>query len=102
MPRIYIAGPMTGLPDFNRQAFYSAEAKLLEAGHIVLSPAVLPTGLTQLQYMDICFAMLRAADAIYMLSGWEHSPGARAENALAEKLELDIQFQTNGEAPQGA
>lgn len=43
--------------------------------------------------MDICLSMLRCADAIYMLEGWEHSAGARAENATAEKLEMEIIFQ---------
>ncbi|ECG1392312.1 TPA_asm: DUF4406 domain-containing protein, partial [Salmonella enterica subsp. houtenae serovar 45:g,z51:-] len=26
--KIYIAGPMSGLPEFNRRAFWAAEAKL--------------------------------------------------------------------------
>lgn len=93
MAKIYLAGPMSGFQDFNRTAFQMKHLELMEAGHIVLSPAVLPAGLSDTQYMDICFAMLRAADTIYMLSGWEHSAGARAENALAEKLDLAILFQ---------
>ncbi|GAB7445300.1 hypothetical protein OUHCRE11_44740 [Enterobacter asburiae] len=48
--------------------------------------------------MDICLSMLRCADAIYMLEGWEHSAGARAENALAEKLEMEIIFQEEDRA----
>lgn len=43
-------------------------------------------------------SMLRCADAIYMLEGWEHSAGARAENALAEKLEMEIIFQEEARA----
>ena len=43
--------------------------------------------------MDICFAMLRCADGIFLLDGWQQSAGARAERALAEKLGLDIQHQ---------
>ena len=54
--KVYIAGPMSGLPNFNRAAFNHAHF-------------------------------------IYMLEGWEHSAGARAENALAEKLEMEIIFQ---------
>ncbi|MDY3586874.1 DUF4406 domain-containing protein [Enterobacter asburiae] len=91
--KIYIAGPMSGLPDFNRDAFNHAHVFLGAKGHVVLNPALLPDGLTQAEYMDICLAMLRCADAIYMLEGWEHSAGARAENALAEKLEMEIIFQ---------
>ncbi|USR61585.1 DUF4406 domain-containing protein [Lelliottia amnigena] len=92
--KIYIAGPMTGLVEFNRPAFMFTAAKLTGRGHVALNPAVLPDGLTQAQYMDICLAMLRCAHAIYMLDGWEKSAGARAEKALAEKLRLEIIYQS--------
>ncbi|AUR97043.1 hypothetical protein NVP1236O_51 [Vibrio phage 1.236.O._10N.261.52.C4] len=90
MKKIYIAGPMTGYEDFNRQSFNDASARLHIKKHTPLNPAVLPGGLTQGQYMDICFAMIRAADAIYLLKGYEESKGAMAELAYAEKLELEI------------
>lgn len=86
--KVYIAGPMSGFDQFNRPAFHAAESNLREHGNVVLNPATLPDGLSQAQYMDICLAMLRCADAVYMLAGWEKSAGARAEHALAEKLEL--------------
>lgn len=81
---------MTGYENYNRQSFHNAQHSLLISGAIVLSPANLPDGLTQAQYMDICFAMLRAADAIYLLKGYEESKGAMAELAYAEKLELEV------------
>lgn len=37
--RIYISGPMTGLPDFNFPAFHDAAARLRERGHEVANPA---------------------------------------------------------------
>lgn len=92
--KIYIAGPMTGYKDFNRPSFRAFALKLSLDGHVVLNPAVLPDGLTQPQYMDICLAMLRCAQAIYLLDGWEKSAGARAEKALAEKLALEIIYQS--------
>lgn len=92
MSKIYIAGPMTGLPEFNRPAFNSAAKVLAAGGNVPLNPAILPDGLTQPEYMDICLAMLRCADGIYMLSGWKESAGARAEKALAEKLGLFVFF----------
>ncbi len=45
--RVYIAGPMTGYENFNREAFHKAEEELKREGHTVLNPAVLPDGLTQ-------------------------------------------------------
>ncbi|EJT7737551.1 DUF4406 domain-containing protein [Escherichia coli] len=92
--KIYIAGPMTGYPDYNRAAFNAKAIELMAEGHIVLNPAVLPGGLCQSEYMDICLAMVRSADAIYLLNRWEESVGARAEHALAEKLGLTVIYES--------
>ncbi|EEZ5178118.1 DUF4406 domain-containing protein [Escherichia coli] len=91
--RVYIAGPMTGYEDFNRPAFHAAGKALSQEGHTVLNPAVLPDGLMQAQYMDICMAMIRSVDAVYLLKNWYQSAGARAELALAEKLGCAVIFQ---------
>lgn len=85
--------PMTGLPEFNRPEFNAAAKEITASGHVPLNPAILPDGLSQPDYMCICMAMLQRADAIYMLDGWQSSAGARAEYALAEKLEIEILFQ---------
>lgn len=87
---IYICGPMTGIKEFNRPAFNLEAALLEQGGDVVLNPAVLPSGLSQFQHMDICLAMLRSAEAIFPLKGWELSSGAQAEMALAHKLGLKI------------
>ena len=88
--KIYIAGPMTGYKDFNRPAFNAFALKLSLDGYVVLNPAILPGGLEQREYMDICCAMIRCADAVFMLRGWESSEGAVAEYALAKKMGLKI------------
>jgi|GEM_PF-363258 len=95
--KIYIAGPMTGLPDYNRPSFHLADALLNKAGHVVLNPAFLPDGLSQPEYMDICCAMVRSCNGIYMLSGWKNSDGAVAEYHLAVKLGKSIFFQDEGD-----
>lgn len=87
---VYICGPMTGIKDFNRPAFNITAALLEDGGDVALNPAVLPSGLSQFQYMDICMAMLRSAEAIFLLNGWELSSGAQAEMALAHKLGLKV------------
>lgn len=91
--KIYIAGPMSGLPEFNRPAFFKAAAEISACGHCVLNPAILPDGLTQHECMDICQAMVRGADAIFVLSGWETSRGAVAEICQARKLGYLIIYQ---------
>ena len=88
--KIYIAGPMTGRDNFNREAFNKEAERLTRHGHTVLNPASLPDGLEQREYMDICCAMIRCADAVFMLRGWEKSAGAVAEYALAKKIGLEI------------
>ena len=86
MAKIYIAGPISGLPNFNRDAFNPAAHRLLGLGHVALNPAILPDGLEQHEYMAICIEMVKMADQLVMLPGWERSAGARAEHALAIKL----------------
>ncbi len=87
---IYIAGPMSGLDDCNRAAFNAVAKRLSFNGDTPLNPALLPHGLSQHQYMDICFAMLRSAEAIYLLKGWEASAGASAEYHYAYKMGLKV------------
>ncbi len=85
MKTIYIAGPISGNPDF-LATFTAVELNLLSKGWIVLNPARLPAGMSEPAYMDICLAMVRNADAIMMLDGWEDSQGATCERAYALKL----------------
>ena len=88
--KIYIAGPMTGLPHFNRPAFNQAALNLSFDKHVPLNPAILPDGLTEADYMAVGITMLQRADAIFLLTGWQFSAGARAEHALALKLGLEV------------
>lgn len=86
MAKIYIAGPMSGLTNFNRDAFNAEAHRLLGLGHVALNPAILPDGLEQHEYIAICIEMVKMADQLVMLPGWERSAGARAEHSLAIKL----------------
>ena len=83
---------MTGFQDYNRAELNKAADELSHI-NIVLNPAILPSGLKQSEYMDICCAMIRACDCIFMLNGYEDSLGALAEIALAKKLGLTVIYQ---------
>lgn len=85
MTIIYIAGPMSGIKDFNRPLFNKVAIELAKQGHSVLSPATLPDGLSQGQYMQICLSMVAVADELVMLPEWEQSEGAYIEFLLAKK-----------------
>ena len=75
---IYIAGKITGYPDYKRD-FNQMENRLLVKGYTVLSPAHLPEGMTPAQYMRVCLAMIDDADAVLLLPNWQESRGARLE-----------------------
>ncbi|MCS6232692.1 DUF4406 domain-containing protein [Shewanella baltica] len=92
----YIAGPISGNIEANKLAFFSAADELAATGRVVLHSAGLPVGLTEPQYMDICYAMIRACSEIVMLPGWRNSDGATAEYYYAKKIGLKIVFVPTG------
>lgn len=75
---IYIAGPITGVPRYY-EAFEAMEDELSGMGYIPLSPSRLPENISNAKAMQICLAMINAADAVIFLDGWENSNGARLE-----------------------
>ena len=87
--KIYISGKVTGVhrPEYHRQ--FSVKEEILKIrGYIVLNPVRLnePLAMQGASYEDlmkICFAFIDVADAIYMLDGWEDSPGARRQHERA-------------------
>lgn len=103
MKKIYVAGPMTGYPEFNFPAFFAAQAQLEAEGWDVANPAAkdqetdldaeaVRTGDAKLAVangFDFREAYLWdmkhiiEGDAIFMLRGWENSPGAVGEHAVA-------------------
>lgn len=81
--KIYIAGKMTGDPLY-RAKFYAAAQSIRDKGHIPINPATSPDGLTNAEYMRLCFAMMDVADAVLFLLCWEDSAGAKLERAYCE------------------
>lgn len=90
---IYIAGPMTGIENYNRKAFAQAATELTEKGYTILTTASLPQNLPDNKYMPICTAMIDAAEALYMLEGWGKSNGAVAEYFYAKRQNKKIFYQ---------
>lgn len=90
--RVYIAGPMTGRPQFNYPAFHQAAAQLRAAGHTVINPAEnpVPECGSWLGYMRVSVAQVAAVDCVVLLAGWPGSRGARIEFLLAWLLGLSI------------
>lgn len=112
--KVYLAGPMRGIPEFNFPAFHAAAARLRAQGHTVFNPAerdiehhgvdiskgnatgdetiavaVHGFNLREALNDDLTFICLQA-DAVAVLPGWESSKGARAEVATAHALGLEV------------
>ena len=100
MKTIYIAGPMTDIEDLNKIAFYQIEAKLIKNGWETINPHKLgnlglnpedPYYFPRIMRRD--FEKLENCNAIYMMDGWEFSPGASCEHAYAKVRDLDIYYE---------
>ena len=92
--KLYLAGPMRGLVDYNYPAFHLAAAQLRAAGYVVFNPAELTYAWDEegsRKAMGDELAWICAhADAIALLPGWETSLGAAAEMATAAALGLPV------------
>ncbi|SFS27675.1 DUF4406 domain-containing protein [Pseudomonas sp. NFACC42-2] len=91
MKRIYLSGPMTGLPDLNFPAFAAMTDNLPEGGHTVTNPAELsPDGGSWNDCMRRDIVALMECDTVATLPGWEHSKGARLEVLIAERFGMMV------------
>lgn len=97
--KVYLAGPMTGIPDLNTPAFEKVYSIWEDAGWQVFSPSRLnhaldysvgisKDGLKHVIQTDI--TCILHVDAIALLPGWENSRGVAIELALAQFLDLPI------------
>ncbi|QYC55130.1 hypothetical protein SEA_BOILGATE_50 [Mycobacterium phage Boilgate] len=94
-PILYIAGPMTGLADFNRPAFRVMADRLRRKGYRVVNPAELPGETLNNPwdwYMRRDLAELVKCDGIVLLPGWEQSKGARLEHHVAVTLGMTVTY----------
>ncbi len=96
MSRIYIAGPMTGLPELNFPAFHAAAAELRAAGHEPVNPAEINPD-PGAEWTDCMFRDLEELTkcaAILMLDGWQKSPGAQIERLWSIRTGKQVRYQT--------
>lgn len=115
--KLYLAGPMRGIPEFNFPAFHQAARLLRAKGHTVFNPAERDIerhggvdiskgnllGSVSVAAADHGFNLREAlgedlawicaeAEGIALMRGFENSMGARAELATANALGLRIVY----------
>ena len=111
--KIYIAGPMTGIEDFNFPLFFETEEKLKELGYEVVNPAhndgktleeaLISAGSPErpskpwTHYMRRDLAHVLEVEALCVLPNWQNSKGAKLEVHVAEELGLPIYILKDGE-----
>lgn len=91
--RVYLSGPMTGLPDHNFPAFNEVAAALRAGGRTVFNPAESFDGKTDLsrrEYFQHDFTELDKCSVVALLPGWEKSEGALSEVFAALQMQLPI------------
>jgi hypothetical protein len=90
--RIYVSGPMTGMPGLNFPAFNAAAAALRGRGFEAVNPVEInpdhDAPWQQCLRQDI--KALCDCDAVALLPGWQNSNGAQLELHLAHRLGLKI------------
>ncbi|WP_454301132.1 DUF4406 domain-containing protein [Salana multivorans] len=85
MTRLYVAGPMSGLPEFNYPAFHAAAARLRAAGYEVENPAenTKPLDTPWAEFLTDALTQVLKSDGIALLPGSHLSRGARLEVHVA-------------------
>ncbi|MGA5482780.1 DUF4406 domain-containing protein [Pseudomonas siliginis] len=91
MKRIYLSGPMTGLPGLNFPAFHAMTGQLRDAGYTVTNPAELnPDGGTWSECMRRDIKALMDCDTVAKLPGWQDSRGASLEVHIGKELGMRV------------
>lgn len=91
--KVYISGKISDLPTEQVKAkFAQAEAQVISYGHTPVNP--LKNGLEISEHWNkhlaADIALLLECDAIYLLTDWEDSKGARIENHIAEEMGFEL------------
>ena len=92
MTRLYLAGPCTGMPDFNYPAFNAAAVKLRDMGYHIQNPAENPAPAcgSWTAYMRMSLRQMLMCDAVVVLPCWENSRWASEEVRVAGVVGMTV------------
>lgn len=108
---IYISGPITGMPNGNKEAFFEMEEQLLAVGYTqIINPRKLDTPQEfkdgKMEIAELWKIMMKQSvkdmmdcNSVVFLDGWENSRGAKIEFELAKEVgmkcvEVDLGFRS--------
>lgn len=102
--RVYVAGPMTGLPEFNFPLFNATAARLRSEGWHVENPAEHGhvEGAGWADYLRWDISRIATCGAVYLLPGWSKSKGATLEVHIAQVLGLRVLLADGAEHPRAS
>lgn len=91
--KLYLSGPMTGLPNLNREAFNRAAKALRLKGYKVVNPPELDKNNPQRSWEGCLrrdITELMECDKIATLPRWKRSRGATLEVYIGKALKYEI------------
>lgn len=107
--RLYLAGPMRGIPQYNFPEFDRVTKLLRDSGHRVFNPAEFdrevlgikefpndtdwsqfPVGMEPTETMLADLRMLSKCDGVALLDGWGKSRGAQCETYFANFVGIGV------------
>jgi hypothetical protein len=91
--RVYISGPMTGMPNLNYEAFHKKADVLRKEGFAVANPAEHFKGRQDLEretYLREDVKQLVECDYITFLEGWKSSKGAVLEYLISLECGIEV------------
>jgi len=100
---VYVSGKYTGDSheeiDTNILKAQKYAVDIWNAGHMAFTPHLNTRHFERLcphvdhrKYLELDLAVLKVCDVIFMIPGWESSPGANIEREEAQKLGMPIYY----------
>lgn len=88
--KLYLSGPMTGLPDDNIPAFGKAARRLRDFGYQVVNPGELGDAGSWCENLKRDIPLVVECDGVATMDGWKKSRGARLETDVARRLSIPV------------
>lgn len=98
--KIYISGKITGMREEDSRALFRCGCSIVECcGHIPINPWTINDRMPTATYEELMHEDLRMvsteAEAMFMLTNWQTSPGAKREIEAAQAKGIPIYYESD-------